>query len=94
MKKLITFIWLFSCIVAMSWVEARTVTLSIPSMNCSMCPLTVRKALEKVDGVMQVQVDYESKSAVIEFDDQKTNIARLTDATQNAGYPSSEIKQD
>ena len=63
-------------------------------MNCAMCPITVRKALEKVEGVTQANVDYETKSAVVVYDDQKTSVSLLTKATEDAGYPSTEIKQD
>jgi mercuric ion binding protein len=65
-----------------------TITLEVPSMNCVTCPITVEKALEKVDGVKNVEVTYENKLAVVAFDDEVTSIAALTNATKNAGYPS------
>jgi len=68
--------------------ENRTVTLSVPSMNCAACPVTVRKALERVDGVEKVSVSYDPKEAVVTFDDGKTSVERLLEATTNAGYPS------
>ncbi|MDD3577043.1 mercury resistance system periplasmic binding protein MerP [Halothiobacillus sp.] len=66
----------------------RTVTLSVPGMYCAVCPITVKKALEKVPGVSQVNVSFEKKDAVVTFDDAKTNIKALEDATFEAGYPS------
>jgi mercuric ion binding protein len=54
-----------------------------------MCPATVKKALEKVPGVEKVKASYEPKEAVVTFDDAKTNIEKLTEATKKAGYPSS-----
>lgn len=88
MKKLIVTIFL---VVVSSSVLAgeQTVTLSLPSMNCATCPITVTKALEKVDGVTRADVDYESKSAVVTFDDEKTTVQSLMEATRNAGFPSS-----
>lgn len=68
--------------------EEQTVTLSVPGMNCPVCPITVRKALKKVDGVSQVKVDYESKSATVIFDDRVTGTKTLMKATENVGYPS------
>ncbi len=67
---------------------AKTVTLSVPSMNCSACPITVKTALQRVDGVQKVAVTYEPKEAVVTFDDAKTTIDKLRDATSNAGFPS------
>ena len=67
---------------------ARTVTLSVPGMFCEMCPATVSKALKKVNGVEKVAASFETKEAVVTFDDAKTNIDTLRKATANAGYPS------
>ena len=68
----------------------RTVTLSVPGMTCAACPITIKKALLKVAGVRKVEVSYEKLEAVVTFDDAKTNVGALTDATKRAGYPSSE----
>lgn len=67
---------------------ARTVTLSVPSMYCEACPITVAKALKKVKGVEAVKTSYERKEAVVTFDDAKTSLEALQKATANAGYPS------
>jgi mercuric ion binding protein len=67
----------------------RTVVLSVPSMNCAACPITVRKALEKISGVQSVKATLEPPEAVVTFDDAKTSVEQLTEATRNAGYPSS-----
>ncbi len=66
----------------------KTVTLSIPGMTCAACPITVKKALDKVGGVERVEASYEKKEAVVTFDDSKTKVKDLTEATKNAGYPS------
>jgi len=66
----------------------KTVTLSIPSMDCPVCPITVKKALSQVSGVSQATVNFEKRQAVVTFDDAKTNVGALTDSTKNAGYPS------
>ena len=67
----------------------RTVVLSVPSMNCATCPITVRKALEKVSGVQTVKARLEPPEAVVTFDDAVTSVDKLTQATRDAGYPSS-----
>jgi len=66
----------------------KTVTLSVPSMNCSACPITVKTALQRVNGVEKVAVTYEPKEAVVTFDDAKTSVDKLREATANAGFPS------
>ncbi|MCW5625434.1 MAG: mercury resistance system periplasmic binding protein MerP [Burkholderiales bacterium] len=67
----------------------RTVTLSVPGMTCAACPITIKKALSKVDGVERTEVSFPTREAVVTFDDTRTNVEALTKATGNAGYPSS-----
>ena len=70
----------------------QTVTLSVPGMTCSACPITVKKAISKVEGVSKIDVTFETREAVVTFDDAKTSVQKLTKATGDAGYPSS-VKQ-
>lgn len=66
----------------------KTVVLSVPGMNCAACPITVRKALQKVTGVNAVKATLEPPQAIVTFDDAKTTVEALTKATASAGYPS------
>ena len=70
------------------WAATQTVTLSVPGMTCAVCPITVKKALSKVDGVSKTDVLFDQREAVVTFDDAKTSIQTLTQATKDAGYPS------
>ena len=67
----------------------QTVTLDVKNMTCAVCPITVRKALEKVQGVASVKVDFAAKTATVTFDPAKADAAALTKATTEAGYPAS-----
>lgn len=64
--------------------------LDVQNMTCSLCPITVRKALEKVSGVTEVEVDLAKKTASVKFDADKATVAALVKATTEAGFPSSE----
>lgn len=66
----------------------KTVTLAVQNMSCATCPYTVKASLLAVPGVAKVAVSFEQKTAIVEYDDAKTNIKALTSATTNAGYPS------
>lgn len=66
----------------------QTVTLDVPGMDCPVCPLSVKKALQRVPGVVKVEVSFAAKEAVITYDDGQTGPERLTEATRNVGYPS------
>ncbi len=68
-------------------VAEKTVTFDIEKMTCAMCPITVRKAMEEVDGVLSVVTDYDTKTAVVVFDPKKANVEAIAKASENAGYP-------
>ena len=88
MKKFVAIFGLIAALSAPASAATRTVTLSVPSMTCATCPITVRKALQKVGGVIEAKVTWEPREAIVTFDDTRTNAQALTEATRNAGYPS------
>jgi periplasmic mercuric ion binding protein len=66
----------------------RTVTLAIQNMYCADCPFIVKKSLEGVPGVARVAVSFKDKTAIVTYDDARTDVKALSAATTNAGYPS------
>ncbi|ADE14806.1 mercuric transport protein periplasmic component [Nitrosococcus halophilus Nc 4] len=71
-----------------AWAGEKTVTLEVENMTCALCPVTVRKALEALDGVQKVEISLANKTARVTFEDEKTTLSALTAATTHAGYPS------
>ena len=67
--------------------EPRTVTLGVEHMTCATCPITVRKALSHVDGVIQSTVDMNAHTATVTFDAGRTNPEALATAVSQAGFP-------
>jgi mercuric ion binding protein len=66
----------------------QTAVLDVQNMTCSLCSITVRKALEKVPGVMDAKVDYDHKTAIVKYDPEKASVPAIVKATMNAGFPS------
>ena len=66
----------------------KTITLAVKNMYCAACPHTVKASLEAVPGVAKAVVSYKDGTAVVTYDDAKTDVNALTTATTNAGYPS------
>ncbi len=87
-KKLFASFALVTVVVPV-WAATQTVKLSVPGMTCAACPITVKKAISKVEGVSKVDVTFEKREAVITFDDAKAGVQKLINATADAGYPSS-----
>ena len=65
----------------------QTVTLSVP-MFCASCPYIVKQTLAQVPGVLDVNVSFENQVAIVQFDDAKTTVTALTQATADVGFPS------
>jgi periplasmic mercuric ion binding protein len=90
MKKLFTVavVLVLTTLGTSVWAASKTVTLSVPGMTCAACPITIKKALSEVEGVTDIEVSFERKDAIVTFDDTKTSVSALIEATTNAGYPS------
>ncbi len=90
MNRLLTSAALPLCLFASSTAFAaeKTVTLAVQNMYCAACPHIVKASLEAVPAVAKVAVSYKSKTAIVIYDDGKTDVKALTAATTNAGYPS------
>lgn len=73
--------------------KPQTVILDLPTMNCAMCPITVKNSLVQVEGVATAEVSYEHKQAVVTFEDTQTSATALVEATTNSGYPSTIVSE-
>jgi mercuric ion binding protein len=73
---------------SLAMAKQQTVLLNVPTMDCATCPITIKAALTKVPGVSKVKVSYEKREAIIVYDDTKTTVADLKQATEDVGYPS------
>lgn len=69
--------------------EPKRVVLDVPSMDCSLCPISVKKALERVPGVLEAKADLATKSAEATFDPYRASPEAFAKAVTDAGYPAS-----
>ena len=65
---------------------------SIENMTCATCPISVRKAMKRVEGVKSVEVDFETKIATVVYDPAIATPAEIAAASTNVGYPAAEIE--
>ncbi len=72
----------------------RTVTFRIDNMTCASCPFIVRKSMGAVAGVKSVEVSFESKTATVIFDDERTDPAAIAKASAEHGYPAHLVATD
>jgi mercuric ion binding protein len=68
-------------------------TLAIEGMTCASCAVTVKIALGRLPGIVEVQVDTANGRAVVRFDRAQVDAARIAAAITDAGYPSSVLSE-
>jgi mercuric ion binding protein len=74
-----------------SFAAEQTITFKVDGMYCSACPAIVKKVLKSIEGVKKTTVSYSNKTAVVTFEDTKTDTKSLIQATTKAGYKASVI---
>lgn len=72
--------------------EPKTAVLEVAGMTCSLCPITVRKALERVPGVLEAKADYAAQRAEAKYDPERTSPQALAKAVSDAGFAAT-VKQ-
>ncbi len=87
MRKLLTALLICLPVSAFA-ATSQTAVFDVQNMTCSMCSITIHKALEKVPGVIEATVDYDHKTATVKYDADKTSPSALVKAATNAGFPS------
>ena len=66
--------------------QQHEVTFSVPDMSCPMCPITVRKALAGVDGVLEAEASLDDRQARVVFDPAQTSTEALVATVAEAGF--------
>lgn len=72
----------------------QTVTLNVKNATCELCGPIVKRSLNRVSGVLDVQMSEANGAAVakVRFEDSRTSVPALITATTNAGYPASIVQ--
>lgn len=67
--------------------KLETVTFKVEKMHCPTCPITVKNAMQNVEGVQSVDIDLSARTASVLFDPTLTSTDAISAASANAGYP-------
>ena len=69
-------------------------TISTPTMVCEMCVKTIEKAVYRVEGVKDVNVDLVKKSVEVKYVPLQTNVQYMESAITAVGYDANDKKRD
>ncbi|MBM2813334.1 MAG: MerP protein [Ignavibacteria bacterium] len=64
------------------------------SAVCDMCQSKIEKALKKVDGVQEANLNVDTKIATVKYESEKTDIDKLRATIAKVGYNADEVKAD
>lgn len=73
--------------VAQAAQATQTMVFAVENMTCPLCPVTVKTAMERVNGVKSVDVDFDAKTATVVFDPAQATPGQIAKASADAGYP-------
>ena len=71
-----------------------TQTFSVQNMTCAACPITVRKAILRVEGVRKVDVNFEKKMVTTTYDPAKANPTAIAEASAEVGFPAQPVEDE
>ena len=64
----------------------RKIEFTISGMTCASCGEHVNSEVNKLSGIISSEASYESRNAMVKFDDSKTNIDEIENAINATGY--------
>ncbi|MBP0613897.1 mercuric transport protein MerTP [Chryseobacterium sp. cx-311] len=64
----------------------RKIEFTISGMTCASCGEHVNSEVNKLSGIISSEASYESRNAMVKFDDSKTNIDEIENAINGTGY--------
>lgn len=71
----------------------QSVRLAVDNMTCASCPYIVKKSMAAVDGVLTVDVSFETEIATVTFDDAKTSVQAIAAASGAVGFPATPVDE-
>jgi len=61
-------------------------TIRIEGLECNHCVVRVGRAIASVQGVREVDVNLEKREAVVDFEENRTDLEKIREAIREAGY--------
>lgn len=69
------------------------ISFSIRGMTCAACAKRVEKAIAKLEGVTEVNVNFATEKAFVTYDQHKVRVSEMKEAVVKAGYQPLEVRE-
>lgn len=70
----------------------RTVYMDIKGMHCINCPIKVEKAISKMDGVIEIDVNWENQKGCVTFEQDRVTVSDMIDRIYKMGFMAKEVQ--
>lgn len=75
--------------------DIKTVSIDLQTnMICSASKKIIKNAVNKIDGVIEVEIETSDKIAIVKYDDSKTSVFEIESAITKAGFDANDKKAD
>ncbi len=74
--------------------DNKQVTLKISGMSCASCASNAQKSINKLDGIIEANVNIATNKAMVVFDSKKTSTSEIENAIKAVGFKPEEIKEN
>ena len=88
----LAFIIVFSSVVISE--DITTTKIKTKTVQCGMCKKTIEKALDDIEGIISVDVNYKKKYAKVKFDTEIISLDEIREYISKAGYDADDVKAD
>ena len=69
---------------------SQTVCYAVEGMTCATCAITLKAAVNKLDGIVQVDASVKKKNAIVKFDPKKVSPEAISEKIDSVGYKSNQ----
>lgn len=70
-----------------------TIALKLRGMSCASCANNIEQVLRSVPGVGEANVNFGAEQATVKYDPRKTNLEKIQDAVEAAGYSAYSLQE-
>ncbi len=69
-----------------TWAKSQKACFKVEGMTCTACTVTMKVAINTLDGISDIDVSLKKKSAVVDYDDSKTDSVKIKEKIDSVGY--------
>ena len=60
--------------------------IKVKGMTCQHCAITIKNAVKKLDGIVNVSIDMIKENVAVEFDQEKIELDQIKSTIEEEGY--------